>query len=805
MFLSLLFFSAVLSGASNAPAVSIRKVEIEGNHRISSLSILRQISAIPNIPFDPAIPRNDLKKLYSLGIFEDLKIESRDAGEGQVDLVYTIREYPLISGFSIEGVEGSLEEQIQKFLQKEKLDLRPASPCNPAVVNKTALAIRDFLRGHKHPNADVHFVEHKRGDTVRVSMQVQPGTKLEIGAVRFVGNESISKSELLGQMRHSRPAFFIARWGGAARYIPEELDSDLQRIRFYYQSKGFAAASVGPPRIAVNTTKSKPWPAEKQRIEIEIPVAEGFRYSLASLKLEGDPKSAVSEVNDILSTLHTPQDYNFGLLEEKRQRISDVLGRHGYALARVRLAQTANDEERTIDAVYRIDAGSPVAIGRIDFTGNKRIPDKFLRRELRVSEGEVFDTAKLDQSVQRLNKSNLVSEIARADVSLNMNEKTGMLDIMFNLKEKEHQGIYATGGSGGIGGGYLGILYTAFNLLHLGERLSLELDGGVAQSNMLLNIIGTHFLGSPVTLALSVFNRYTNFNVANLVPGPESLVGVLRRRSAGAGLSGAYPLKGNIQVGLGFEVERESVTNETPSASSPSQSWRSEAAPFLVYDSTRGSGAAMRGSRFAYGQAFDGSLFLGSLDSTRESLQLSRYAGDPLTHGRNSFAFHLQAGMVRPSGNEPLLLERRFYPGNEVVRGLNKGSLSPWIAVPNGSDITLQPAGADTLLGFSTEYRVPIRGPLSGAVFFDLGWTHLNPKNAAQFGSGAMLVQRANGILRASLGGEMRLQLPVIQQPARFIFSWNPLRLDTFFQNPASIMQLADPRTAFRLALGTFY
>jgi outer membrane protein assembly factor BamA len=110
---------------------------------------------------------------------------------------------------------------------------------------------------------------------------------------------------------------------------------------------------------------------------------EGIRYTLASLRLEGNPKSASAEVNNILVTVHTPQDYNFALLEEKRQRISDALGHHGYALARVQLEQTPNDEDRTIHAVYKIKAGSPILIGRIDFKGNKRIPDKFLRRELR--------------------------------------------------------------------------------------------------------------------------------------------------------------------------------------------------------------------------------------------------------------------------------------------------------------------------------------------------------------------------------------------------------------------------------------
>jgi outer membrane protein assembly factor BamA len=151
----------------------------------------------------------------------------------------------------------------------------------------------------------------------------------------------------------------------------------------------------------------------------------------------------------------------------------------------------------------------------------------------------------------------------------------------------------------------------------------------------------------------------------------------------------------------------------------------------------------------------------------------------------------------------PLFLGRRYYPGDESVRGFSRGSLSPWISVPGNS--SLQSGGADTVLGFSTEYRVPIRGALSSTGFFDLGWTHLSRKDAAQLGAGARLIDTTNGVLRASMGGELRAELPIIRQPARMIVSWNPLRLNTIFSNPWSVLKLAEPKTSLRFALGSFY
>jgi len=99
-------------------------------------------------------------------------------------------------------------------------------------------------------------------------------------------------------------------------------------------------------------------------------------------------------------------------------------------------------------------------------------------------------------------------------------------------------------------------------------------------------------------------------------------------------------------------------------------------------------------------------------------------------------------------------------------------------------------------MGFSTEYRVPLSGPWSGVGFFDLGWSRLSA------GAEGALVRATSGLLRASAGGELRLQLPVIGAPARLIFAWNPLRLDTVIRSGDRALRLADPRAAVRFALG---
>jgi outer membrane protein assembly factor BamA len=293
----------------------------------------------------------------------------------------------------------------------------------------------------------------------------------------------------------------------------------------------------------------------------------------------------------------------------------------------------------------------------------------------------------------------------------------------------------------------------------------------------------------------------THFNVASLVPDTTDLVHILRHRAAGMGLTGAYPVTSRMQVGLGAQFERLSLSEEKAAGGAQDGvQGRTELSPAFLWDSTHGTGPAMRGTRIALAHTWAGTTLLRSIDSTAQSFRFSQSLGDPFSKGRNAIGFHFQAALTRPSGNVPLTLDRRLYPGDEVVRGFPRGGLTPW-AGALGAVPSARPAGADTVLGFSAEYRVPLQGPLSAGAFVDLGWSGISPRNV-DLGTGVDLIEKTNRILRASVGGEIRLQLPILHQPGRLIFSWNPLRLNSLIQGVSSPLRLADPRGSIRFALG---
>src|SRR5262249_61273897 len=105
-----------------------------------------------------------------------------------------------------------------------------------------------------------------------------------------------------------------------------------------------------------------------------------------------------------------------------------------------------------------------------------------------------------------------------------------------------------------------------------------------------------------------------------VVPGPDDLGGVFWRRSTGLGVSGGYPLTPAAQFGLGFQIQRDS-TREAATNGQETVVDKAELNPSFSFDSTRGIGAEMRGSRLFVAHSWRGTPLLDSISSTRPVLQ----------------------------------------------------------------------------------------------------------------------------------------------------------------------------------------
>jgi outer membrane protein insertion porin family len=171
---------------------------------------------------------------------------------------------------------------------------------------------------------------------------------------------------------------------------------------------------------------------------------------------------------------------------------------------------------------------------------------------------------------------------------------------------------------------------------------------------------------------------------------------------------------------------------------------------------------------------------------------------------------------------------RYFLGGDMEAPGFPLNSIAPLARVdrllavganpPVLLSSTVQPIGGDTELIANAEYRAPLTRRLSGAAFLDVGAVfNARGVRAQQFTRPAQFTPPVpNAFLitsvrplgdidgqlpnyRISLGVELRVMVPVIHIPLRFIFAYNP---NAQISPPPATLLAPEKRFAFRIGFG---
>jgi outer membrane protein insertion porin family len=97
----------------------IAKVMVEGNIAIEESAIRAQIKSKEGDFFSPQVVREDLKSIYQLGYFQDVRADRRDWDRGKA-LVFVVEEKPVVKGIQFQGNKAIKSSELQ-----EAIDLKP--------------------------------------------------------------------------------------------------------------------------------------------------------------------------------------------------------------------------------------------------------------------------------------------------------------------------------------------------------------------------------------------------------------------------------------------------------------------------------------------------------------------------------------------------------------------------------------------------------------------------------------------------------------------------------------------------------
>ena len=154
--LALSVAAAAYSAAAQEPAV-VSRIEIEGNRRESSESLIALIHTHPGGPYSEEALKRDFQTLRDIQFFQRVRLEVRDDPNyaNAKIVIFHLVEWPVIGQIVFQGAESLTESEVFTRLKDRDVDLSLETPLNPTKIKKAEAAIKELESEHGHQSAVV--------------------------------------------------------------------------------------------------------------------------------------------------------------------------------------------------------------------------------------------------------------------------------------------------------------------------------------------------------------------------------------------------------------------------------------------------------------------------------------------------------------------------------------------------------------------------------------------------------------------------------------------------------------------------
>ncbi|MCF8057190.1 MAG: outer membrane protein assembly factor BamA [Desulfocapsa sp.] len=665
----------------------IAAISPTGNTRIDSGAISRKIQSKAGDFYNPAALRTDMKAIFKMGYFENVRIEVEESEQGKV-VTFEVTEKPIISRVDYSGLDAFSQEEVE-----EVVSVSPNSILNTTKVNNGVAAIKTLYKEKGFYNTTVTAqISYPDKEHAELRYVIVEGDKIFIKDIKFIGNKSFESDDLEDIIESSAKNWLS--WlteGGLMKQ--QMLDQDVARLGSFYNNQGFLEVKIGDPKV----DQDGEW------LHITFTIEEGPRYRVGTVSFDGDLIADKQELRGLLS-IQDQEFINRQVLREDVLKLTDFYSENGFAFADIRPKLNKSTTGARVDINIEIDKGDLVYIQRINIKGNSRTRDNVIRRELTIAEGGVFDSKALRISTQRLQRLDFFEEV---NIVPEPAMDPSKMNVTVNIKEKST-------GQFSIGAGYSSVdsfmlmgEISENNFLGRGDRLSFAANLSGTSNRFNLAYTNPHLRDSQLSVGADLFNWFREYDDYD-------------KDSKGGALRFGYPLFEKWRGYGSYSYTDTDLSNVSPFASdiikdSMDINITSAFKFSMVRDTRDRTTGASSGSENAITIKYAGGPLGGDAEFTRLEAHTSWYYPLPWT---TVFHFKLAGGQVWENVTGQLPVYERFYLGGiNTIRGFEYASASP-IDPETGDRI-----GGDKMWYTNFEYVFPIapEAGIRGVVFFDAG------------------------------------------------------------------------------------
>ncbi len=666
----------------------ITAVRVTGNQRIETDAIERVIRVKPGDVLRAGEISKDVKNIYRMGYFDDIRVESEPYLDGRA-VIFDVREKPTIRRISFKGNEVFNDDKL-----RENLSISTGSILNIFTVKSNIDQLKAMYKEKNYHNVKIEYTTHAlENNQADIEFDIDEGEKIKIKQITFQGNTTFSDKQLKKYIKTSEKGFFS--WlTSSGELNREDLNQDAERLMAYYHTEGFIHAKVADPIVDF----------EEKWIYITFKIEEGERYSVGTIDVEGD---LIVDREKLMSGLEIARAPYFNR-EKVRQdvlNITDLYADAGYAYADVAPRTREDQAHHLVDIDYTIKKGEQVYFETIEISGNTRTRDKVIRRQLRIYEQQMYSGSRLKRSVRNLHRLDYFEDVK-------VDTPKGSADDRMNVKVEV---VEKPTGTFTFGAGYSTVddffvtgSVSQRNLFGRGQIL--KLSGQVGGSSDLYNLSFTEpwLFDIPLAGNVNLYRQSRDYDTYD-------------RLSMGGGLGLSYPVYDFTRASVYYRFDVTDISEITVDASDnikdlEGENTTSSITTALTYDSRDKAFNTTSGQkhRLAYTYAGLG----GDIGFHKVVGEVGWYL--PVFKDLVTF-LHGEAGYVKEIQGLTLPDYEKFYLGGmNSVRGFDFQDIN--IPTVNSAGEPSE-EGGESYVQFNVEFTYPILKDLGvvGVIFYDTG------------------------------------------------------------------------------------
>ncbi len=329
-------------------------------------------------PFDFAVERETLRKLYAMGDFSDIHVTTVNQADG-VEVNFIVKNNYYNNVIHIYG----LREPPNEAAALAALRLNLGEPFRESLLREAVGRLEDTLHSDGLYLAKVTYSlgPHEESRQMDVTINIDPGPRARVGNITLSNQTPYTNQQIIKRSKLS-----IKNEVTSAR-----LSRAAERVKQYLVGQGYlGAASAITPQA---------YDPKSNRVPLAFSVTAGLR-----IRVEVSGAHISQGQRRKLLPIYAEGAVDDDLLQEGRRNIRDYLQKQGYFNADVEVtsqAEKGRDGRDEQAIIYEVSRGGRFRVAGIAFKGNKYFDNELLARRLQIQTASFQSSGRFSQQLLR--------------------------------------------------------------------------------------------------------------------------------------------------------------------------------------------------------------------------------------------------------------------------------------------------------------------------------------------------------------------------------------------------------------------